>query len=308
MNLDWRMIKALNHLAVFEVAVDQGSFTSAAEKLSTTQPSVSRHIAALEALLDVQLFSRLHHRVELTEAGAELYDAVKLGLDHIRQAVSRISVNQTSNAVSIGCTYGFAHLWLMPRFSAMQKLIPNRELRMVTSDTRTIFNLNEVDFALRFGNGNWPDGESVKLFGELLFPVCSPQYAQDNFGGYENISPSYLASSTLIHEKEDEQSWLTWQEWLGHHNVEYTPAKDTYYFDNYAMTLQAAMDGQGVALAWLHLAEPPLAAGQLVELKGMRVSTDSAYHLAFRKGHPLGKTVAHWFKEMASTQEKETLV
>ncbi|HER25912.1 MAG TPA: LysR family transcriptional regulator, partial [Rhodospirillales bacterium] len=172
MNPDWRINMALNHLVAFESAVDKGSFTKAGISLGTTQPSISRHIAALEDMLGVPLFSRLRHRVELTDAGEQFYDAVKLGLGHIRQAAHRIAPQGQAQTLSIGCTYGFAHLWLMPRFSALQKMIPDQELRMVTADTRTIFDLDDVDFALRFGHGDWPDGVSQKLFGERLFPVC----------------------------------------------------------------------------------------------------------------------------------------
>jgi len=302
MNLDWRMIKALNHLGVFEMAVDAGSFTAAAERLGTTQPSVSRHIAALEALLDVQLFERLKHRVEPTAAGVELFEAVKLGLEHIRQAVNRVAVRAPSNAISIGCTYGFAHLWLMPRFSAMQKLMPEHELRMVTADSRTVFDLNEVDFALRFGDGNWPDIGVKKLFGEQLFPVCAPNFAKQHFEGSRNVTAALLAEMPLIHEREEPQSWLSWQGWLARHGVEYKPRDDTYYFDNYAMTLQAAMDGQGVALAWQQLAEQPLATGALVELRGLKVATGAGYHLVYRRGHPMAGKVKKWFTEMAAAQ------
>ena len=308
MNLNWRIAKALNHIAVFELAVDQGSFTKAAQKLSTTQPSVSRHIAALEDLLEVQLFTRLHHRVELTPGGAELYDAVKLGLDHIRQAVNRIAAPQAPDTLSVGCTYGFAHLWLMPRFSALQKLIPKQELRMVTADTRTMLDLAEVDFALRFGRGDWPDGESRKLFGEQLFPVCSPQFAIEHFGGCQGVDPASLAAAPLIHEREEKYSWLSWQKWLARHDVEYQPAENTYYFDNYALTLQAATEGQGIALAWMHLAEPPLKSGQLVELEGLSVKTDCGYYLAFRPRHPLADVIVNWFKEMARAQEAVDLL
>ena len=212
MNMDWRIAMALNHLSAFESAVDMGSFTKAAESLGTTQPSISRHIASLENLLDVQLFNRLHHRVELTDAGQELYEAVKLGLGHIRQAANRISTKRSPDILSIGCTYGFAHLWLMPRFSALQKLLPAYEIRMVTSDTRTIFDLQEVDFALRFGKGDWVDGHSQKLFGEQLFPVCSPQFAESHFGACAGADPSSLALAPLIHEQEEEYSWLSWRQ------------------------------------------------------------------------------------------------
>ncbi len=303
MNPDWRIGMALNHLVAFESAVDNGSFTKAAERMGTTQPSVSRHIASLENLLEVPLFTRLHHRVELTDAGRELYDAVKLGLGHIRQAANRITSHNNPDTLSIGCTYGFAHLWLMPRFSALRKLIPEQDLRMITSDTRTIFDLEEVDFALRFGKGNWPDGDSQEIFSEQLFPVCSPEFAQEHFGGLRDVSPSSLVSAPLIHEQVEEYSWLTWQQWLAHHDVSYEPAKDIYYYDSYALTLQAAIEGQGVALAWLHLAEPPIQSGQLVELEGLRVKTDSGYYLAYRPHQPLADTIVNWFKSMALSQE-----
>ena len=191
----------------------------------------------------------------------------------------------------------------MPRFSDLQSLIPGQELRMVTADTRTIFDLQEVDFALRFGKGDWSDGDSQKLFGEELFPVCSPKFAQEHFGGCQNIQPSSLAGAPLIHEQEEEYSWLSWQQWLARLGIDYEPAKNTYYFDNYALTLQAAIEGRGIALAWLHLAEPPLKSGQLVELEGLRVKTDCGYYLAFRPHHPLADKIVNWFKTMAKFQE-----
>lgn len=303
MNLDWRISASLSHMVAFETAVDEGSFTKAAETLGTTQPSVSRHIASLENLLEVKLFHRLHHRVELTEAGRELYDAVKLGLGHIRQAARRINTPHNTDILSIGCTYGFAHLWLMSRFSALQDLFPDHELRMVTSDTRTIFDLNEVDFALRFGEGSWSDGGSSKLFGEQLFPVCSPEYALEHFGGHRKVKPSQLTGATLIHERPEKYSWLSWQQWLSHQNVSYEAPENTYYYDNYALTLQAAAEGKGIALAWLHLAKPPSSADKLVEIQGMRVKTDRGYYLAYRHNHPLASKVVNWFKTMARSQE-----
>ncbi len=303
MNIDWRITAALNHLAAFEVAVNEGSFTKAAKVMGTTQPSISRHIAALEGLLEVQLFTRLHHRVELTKAGLELFEAVKLGLGHIRQAANGIAGKTAPDALWVGCTYGFAHLWLMPRFSALQNLIPSYELRMVTADTPTIFNLQEVDFALRFGKGDWSDGQSRKLFGEELFAVCSPEFAQEHFGGCHGVTAAMLHDAPLIHIREEQYSWLSWSEWLARAGVDYAPPEGTYFYDNYALTLQAAMEGRGVALAWEHLAEPPLKSGQLVELVGQRIKTENGYYLAYRANHPLADKIVGWFKDMAKQQE-----
>lgn len=303
MNIDWRIAASLNHLAAFEVAVDTGSFTAAAKTLRTTQPSISRHISAIENLLEVKLFNRLHHRVELTPAGHELYDAVKLGLGHIRYAANQIAAKDAPKTLTVGCTYGFAHLWLMPRFSDLQNLIPRQELRMVTADTNTIYDLNEVDFALRFGKGDWQDGESRLLFQEELFPVCTPEFARKHFDSSASVDPATLPGLPLIHIKEEKTSWLSWRQWLALQGVDHTPPKGTYFYDNYALTLQAAIEGRGVALAWLHLAEPPLKSGQLIELKGLRVKTDSGYYLAYRPNHPLADRIVNWFKAMAKLQE-----
>jgi DNA-binding transcriptional LysR family regulator len=303
MNLDWRISMALKHLAVFECSVVQGSFSKAAEKLGTTQPSVSRHIASLENLLGVALFTRLYHRVELTTAGQEFYDAVQLGLGHIRQAANRITTQRNPDTLSIGCTYGFAHLWLMPRFSALQKIINDQELRMITSDAKALFNLDDVDFALRFGRGDWDDGDAQVIFKEQLFPVCSPQFAQQHFAGSCGVDPAFLATVPLIHEYEEINNWLSWGQWLAHHRVDYAAPDNAVYYDNYAMTLQAAMEGQGVALAWMQFTEPYLKIGQLVELESLRVDTDCGYYLVSRPHHPLAEKIGRWFKEMAIMSE-----
>lgn len=241
--------------------------------------------------------------MELTDAGRELYDAVKLGLGHIRQAAGRIGGRNGPDTLSVGCTYGFAHLWLMPRFSALQKLVPKQELRMVTADTRTLFDLGEVNFALRFGVGAWPDGASERLFGEQLFPVCSPEFAERYFGGCTGVDAAALASMPLIHERPEDHGWLTWRQWMAHHAIEYAPPANTYYYDSYALTMQAASEGLGVALGWYHFVEPMLTSGQLVELEGLRVRTGNGYYLAFRPDQPQAQTMANWFRTMAAAQE-----
>ncbi len=101
MSFDKHLTMALKHLAVFESAVDTGIFTRAADAMATTQPSISRHISALEGILDVQLIHRLHHRVELTPAGQVLYEATKQGLEHIRHAANRIKTHQIPNTLTI---------------------------------------------------------------------------------------------------------------------------------------------------------------------------------------------------------------
>ena len=289
----------LNALPAFEEAARTESFTKAAKSLGMAQPSVSRFIANLEHHLGVTLFERRHNRVALTTDGAKLYDAAALGLGHIRSVIEEIARSPRQEVVTIGCTHGFAHMWVLPRVATLQTRLPDTEIRMTTMDHVANFSTEDVDLLVRFGNGEWPDGEAHRLFEEDVFPVCSPTFAARHDLLGRKVSPSELPQLPLLLQDRGENGWLGWQQWLTHFDIEFAPPQNAYLIYNYAFILQAAMEGEGICLAWENLAEPYLTNQWLVELDGLRVKTGKGYYLVFSSGNPAADATREWIKQVA---------
>ena len=171
MKNDRRILPILNALPVFEQAAQAQSFTLAAQELGMTQPSVSRFVAKLEHHVGVSLFARRHNRIQLTAEGEKLYEATTLGLGRIRAVIEELGNPST---LTIACTHGFAHMWLMERLQGLQAMLGDSEIRLTTVENTSKFSTGDVDLVIRFGNGDWTDGEAHLLFEEEVFPVCSP--------------------------------------------------------------------------------------------------------------------------------------
>lgn len=300
MNRDRQILPLLNALPVFEVAARTESFTRAANELGMTQPSVSRFIAKLESYIGVSLFDRRHNRITLTAEGTKLYEVTALGLGHIKSVIEELSQESKVNTVTIGCTHGIAHMWLMSRVESLQTLLPGTEIRITTMEHVANFSTAEVDLAVRFGNGEWSDGEAHLLFEEEVFPVCSPSFAiQHNLqtGTPERaVSPDELLSLPLLVQDLGENGWLCWQSWFARFNVDFAPPKSAYTIFNYAFILQAAMEGKGITLAWENLTEPYLSNKWLIELSGLRVRTGNGYFLVFSPDNPVAGIARTWVK------------
>ena len=300
MKTERKLLAVLNALPAFEAAARAGSFTKAAVDLGMAQPSVSRFVANLESHIGVSLFSRHHNRVALTEPGKKLYDAIALGFGHIRAVIEEISQPSHGDIVSVGCTHGFAHMWILPRIERLKALLPGAEIRMTTADHVAAFTTDEVDLVVRFGDGQWPDGQAHLLFEEQVFPVCSPTFAARHNLLERTVSPQDLPRLTLLLQDHGEHGWLGWPQWLASFGVNYEPPKDTYLIYNYAFILQAAMEGEGICLAWESLAEPHLANEWLVELPGMRVKTGKGYYLVVSKASFAADAVKTWVHDATS--------
>lgn len=297
MKREVQILPLLNALPVFEEAAQTASFTKAGENLGMAQPSVSRFIANLESHIGVSLFDRRHNRIALTAEGAKLYEATALGLGHIRSVIEELSHAPQGNVVTIGCTHGLAHMWLLPRIESLQALLPGTEIRMTTMDHIANFSTTDVDLVVRFGTGDWAEGEFHLLFEEEGFPVCSPSFAARHDLLKRTVSPEDFPRLPLLFQDFGENDWLSWQSWLAHFDVDFAPPKSTYTIYNYAFILQAAMEGKGIALAWENLAEPFLSNNWLVELKGLRVNTGRGYFLGFSSDNPAADAARTWVKE-----------
>jgi DNA-binding transcriptional LysR family regulator len=289
-----QILPILNALLVFEEAGRQNSFTHAGRKLGMAQPSVSRFIANLENHLGSALFERQHNRLRLTASGERLYRAVTSGLDEIRAACGEVESSSEPPVLSVECTHGFAYMWLLPKVQSLMKLLPGWRLRTINTDGEMMRSSDEADLVVRIGDGHWADKESLLLFEEEVFPVCAPDFLRQHDLMHRQIDPLDLIKLPLVYEDLGDRFWMGWVDWFGHFNIDFDFAADVRPLYNYALVLQAAMEGKGLALAWEHLAEPHLGNNWLVEVPGMRVKTNQGYYLCYSPSNPIGALLVQW--------------
>lgn len=261
-----RKLPSLNSLTTFEAAARQLSFTRAASELHVSQAAVSRQIRRLEEHLGVTLFHRQHRSLRLTAAGKRFQQAVIMGLEHIAGAADEIAVQRGSDLITVGATIAFATYWLMPRLARFHKAYPEIDVRVRASDYRSDLEAEEIDIAFTCGDSHPVGREAHFLFTEQAFPVCSPAYLQ----AHPRLQrPEDLLQHTLLHLDDvvwERIGWspITWQTWLERYCIGTLPQRRGLWFDNYPMIVQAALNGDGVALGWQHLVGDLVACDALV--------------------------------------------
>ena len=267
------------NLRAFEAVARHLNFRMAAEEMSLTQSAVSRQIQSLEDDVGMALFLRHTRAVELTSAGARLLRVVSAGLYAIDTTVRQLRSEMGRQTVSVSTWASFASLWLIPRLEAFQRAHPDIDIRIDATDTPVDLETSDVDLALRYCPPSRATPRAERLFGESLAVVASPWLLKS---AAPLRQPQDLAAFTLIEAGDlhhsPQMAALSWQRWfVAHARVE--PRRWLYF--NYASQIaQAALAGQGVALARLPLVADSLASGDLVEpLPGRRLDSSLAYWL-----------------------------
>jgi LysR family glycine cleavage system transcriptional activator len=258
-----RTLPPLNSLRAFEAAARHLSFTKAAEELHVTPAAISHQIKGLEAQLGVPLFRRLTRALRLTEAGQAALPAVRDGFDKLAEAVDLMRAHEESGVVTVSTEPSFAAKWLVPRLDRFRAAHPEFEVRLDATDRLADFQRDNVDLAIRYGSGDYPSVEVEKLLSEEIFPVCSPKLLD---GPHPLRRPEDLRHHTLIHLDWDleDVGAPTWRMWLlaaGVTDIDFTRGP---VFSMNSLALQAAIEGQGVALASSVLVADDLSAGRLV--------------------------------------------
>ncbi|MGH6948622.1 MAG: LysR substrate-binding domain-containing protein [Kiloniellales bacterium] len=277
-------IPPTNSLVVFEVAARLLSFTRAAEELRVSQAAVSRQVQLLEGHLGYPLFSRHHRAIELTAQGERLCNAVTIGLEHIAEAVAAIKREQEAGDVTIASSVTFASYWLMSRIAKFRAHFPKVDVRLVASARMRDLGGGGSDLAIRHGRGRWPGATAHRLFGNAIFPVCSPAYLEAA-GPFEELAD--LARATLLHLRQFDRNWVTWESWLEAFNVALPEEAEGEFFDNYSILIHAAVRGRGVALCGERLAEDLIGHGELVRPFALALPSDSSFYLLQPEGQPL---------------------
>jgi LysR family glycine cleavage system transcriptional activator len=250
-------LPSLNGLRAFEAAARCGSVKQAAAELFVTPGAVSQQIKGLEEALGTPLFRRAGTGLRLTEAGAALYPVLHESFGQIAAALQRVRAREQAGPLTVSVMPSFAAKWLVPRLGRFRARHPQIDVR-IGADARVVDLAHEdVELAIRYGQGNNPGLHSEKLLGEILFPVCSPRLLE---GPQPLRTPADLRHTTLLHDDTTDE----WQAWLTAHGVQGVDASRGPVFNDASMTLQAAIDEQGVALGRDVLVAEDLARGRLV--------------------------------------------
>ena len=256
-------VPPLELLVAFEAAARHLSFTRAGDEIALTQSAVSRQIQALEDRLGVQLFRRMHRALVLTEEGRAFQQATTEALTAIDRASRALRHGSETQPVVVSTTAGFAGLWLIPRLSSFVAAHPQVDVRISTGTSLANFDRDGVDVAVRYRSVDLLPAGALPLFGETVFPVCSPRLLRA--AGAPLKVPADLAGQTLLRMEPDGSNQLQdWGLWLhAMHLTQLKPAA-VLHFSSYDQLVQAAVAGQGVALGRVPLIDRLLKARKLI--------------------------------------------
>ncbi|WP_298234788.1 transcriptional regulator GcvA [uncultured Azohydromonas sp.] len=249
----------LNAVRAFEAAARHMSITLAAEELHVTPGAVSRQIKTLEDTLGVQLFTRGHREISLTRQGQDYHRAATRAIEVLREATRKLQRRRQRKQLKIRAYTTFAMRWLIPRLSGFHAAHPDIEVLLKASLEPVDFRKENIDGAIRLGDGHWPGSQTYRLVDNVLVPVASPALLKS---GPRLKRPADLAHHALLHSIARPDDWGYWLEAAG--AGEQVDARAGMTYESSAMSYAAAVEGQGVAIAQRFLVEKDLQEGRLV--------------------------------------------
>lgn len=282
-------------LRAFEAAARHLSFKKAAEELHVTPAAISQQIKALEEYLGIALFRRLTRALEITVAGNAMLPKVREGFECLAAAVDSTR-EEVDGVLTVTAPPSFAARWLVPRLPRFFAAHPEVELRLNSradsvdrrGDTRRTGeeppDLREAgsSLAIRYGTGDYPGFLVERIFAPEWVPVCSPRLPSVQ---RPLAVPADLAHHVLIHDEtiDDEGRHPGWREWLASAGATAVDGERGPRFSNAVLAVEAALEGQGVALALRPLVESDLAAGRLIAPFTLAIPSPYAYYLVMRQ-------------------------
>ncbi len=279
-----RSIAHLNALRAFEASARHQSFSLAAQELNVTPAAVGQLVRTLEDWLGSPLFVRStsgRARLVTTEVAEQALPDIRAGLERLAVGLERLRSGSAGGVLTVTVSPAFAAKWLLPRIERFQAAWPETDLRLDTSLKPVDFVAQRIDVGVRYGRGQWPGLAAEKLMDEEMYPVCAPAL----LATATLQAPGDLRGQVLIHDQSVDTStgFASWQAWLRHAGVQGVPTDRGLRINNSAAVLQAAIDGQGVALARSVMAHDDLAAGRLVRLfPQVRLESTLAYYVVYR--------------------------
>jgi LysR family glycine cleavage system transcriptional activator len=273
-------LPSLNGLRAFEAAARHLSFTQAASELNVTQTAISHQIRRLEEELGLRLFIRKNRALALTPQARDYLPGVRAAFNDLRLATDRLLRKDDDNVLTISTLASLAAKWLLPRLSTFQEAHPGIDVRITTSPSLVDFKGGDVDAAIRYGRGHWSGVRTDWLMADELFPVCSPVLLK---GDRPLKCPQDLVHHTLLHTSggydDDWRLWLTAADLPA--DISKPPGVT---FDLIFMTVQAAIDGIGVAMGRTSYVQDDIAKGRLVVPFKIALPADAGFYLVSPEG------------------------
>ncbi|WP_245462150.1 LysR substrate-binding domain-containing protein [Shinella sp. JR1-6] len=275
----------LEAFRVLDAACRHMNFSRAGRELNITQAAVSRRIKGLEDHLGTQLFTRSGKNLALTPRGEKLFQRVRASLDYLEESLEPFRIG-AAQSISLAASGSVSHLWLGRRLRDFARDNPDVALRLVTSDSPTDLASENNDLVILYSAGEHPRWTLTPLLSETLAPVAAPDYIARKGLDATAIAPTDLAALDLIDYERFNANWISFRPWLERvapQALRKAAPRPHLTFSTYALAIDAALSGDGVALGSLDLLAAPLAEGTLVQLGDARLVTGYGYHLGLPK-------------------------
>jgi len=290
----------LASLRAFESAARHLSFRAAAEELSVTQSAISHQVAELERRLGVKLFDRHSRRVALTPAGEQYHPHLREAFDRIAQGTALVrATGAPSRDLDVQVYVTVAVRWLIPRLYSFTTSHPEVRVRFNTSHLDWEFDETAGDVAIVCtARPERPGLHATHLFDAQLTPVCSPALVH---GGIGMRQPADLVNHSLLQLYTAADEWPVWLQAAG---VPVDVGQSGPRFDSYLLALEAAIDGQGVAIVPRFLAAADLRGGRLVAPFALQVPQPRRWYLVCRtdrRDDPRVRAFRDWLKAEIAT-------
>ena len=290
-----RKLPPLNALRFFEAAARRRSFAGAAVELCVTPGAVSRQVRSLEAHLGVNLFRRHPQHLEITPAGARLAAIARTALDAIEREARRFEKQQ--NEVCIGVSPNFGMRWMSSRLREFRADQPAIRLVIEAREELSDLSAGDVDFVVRFGDGDWPNAAADLLFGGPLVTVVSPQLVREHRLNGSKI----VRELPLIHvERTDD-----WTSWLGAAGMRAAGERAETIVSHAHLAVEAAIHGAGVALVHSALVVRELSQRHLQLASPRTLASEKGYWLArssHRKPTKAARIAMDWFRKRSQLE------
>lgn len=280
----------LNGLRAFEAAARHESFARAAAEIGVTPAAISQHVKALEQKTGLELFNRLPQGLTLTEEARQLLPAIQDSFGRIGSALEAANLRKVDEAVTINATGVFARGWLLPKLQAFRAAHPGVRVKVTTHNNRGV-SANGAHLVIRFGSGRWGNIESMRLVRTEVTPLCGREVA-GALTKVEDVTTFPLLDTAAC----DDCDFKPWDAWFSAAGIFRAPVIAAE-FDSSALSVAAAIDGHGVAIAAPALFATELRSGRLHQPFDLTIEHQSTFYLMRRSDQSMtdaAETVWDW--------------